>query len=67
MLSFTELSTLIPVSSGFSGLASRFVEDAFGFALGWTYWISVCLLFLPKFPQVHSISAIIIMPIYQRE
>lgn len=40
LLSFTELSTLIPVSSGFSGLASRFVEDAFGFALGWTYWFS---------------------------
>ncbi|AGO13701.1 AaceriAGL171Wp [[Ashbya] aceris (nom. inval.)] len=40
MLSFTELSTLIPVSSGFSGLASRFVEDAFGFALGWSYWLS---------------------------
>ncbi|AET39297.1 Ssy1p Ecym_4230 [Eremothecium cymbalariae DBVPG len=40
MLSFTELSTLIPISSGFSGLASRFVEDAFGFALGWSYWIS---------------------------
>ena len=51
MLSFTELSTLIPVSSGFSGLASRFVEDAFGFALGWTYWIS-CMLALPA--QVSS-------------
>lgn len=40
MLSFTEISTLIPISSGFSGLASRFVEDAFGFALGWSYWFS---------------------------
>ncbi|KAJ9569101.1 Amino acid permease [Nakaseomyces glabratus] len=40
MMSFAELATLIPVSSGFSGLASRFVEDAFGFALGWTYWFS---------------------------
>ncbi|QLG70888.1 hypothetical protein HG535_0A08340 [Zygotorulaspora mrakii] len=46
LLSFTELSTLIPVSSGFSGLASRFVEDAFGFALGWTYWFS-CMIALP--------------------
>lgn len=40
LLSFTELASLIPVSSGFSGLASRFVEDAFGFALGWTYCFS---------------------------
>lgn len=40
LLSFTELCSLIPVSSGFSGLASRFVEDGFGFAMGWTYWFS---------------------------
>ncbi|CAR28869.1 ZYRO0F13838p [Zygosaccharomyces rouxii] len=46
LLSFTELSTLIPLSSGFSGLASRFVEDAFGFALGWTYWFS-CMITMP--------------------
>ncbi|QEU61019.1 Ssy1 [Kluyveromyces lactis] len=39
-LSFTELCALIPLTSGFSGLASRFVEDAFGFALGWLYWFS---------------------------
>ncbi|SCV04580.1 LAMI_0H17282g1_1 [Lachancea mirantina] len=43
MLSFTEISTLLPLSSGFSGLASRFVEDAFGFALGWSYWFSFIL------------------------
>lgn len=46
LLSFTELSALIPISSGFSGLASRFVEDAFGFAMGWTYWFS-CLISFP--------------------
>ncbi|SCV00699.1 LAME_0G11430g1_1 [Lachancea meyersii CBS 8951] len=45
MLSFTELATLIPISSGVSGLASRFVEDAFGFALGWTYWLTYALTF----------------------
>ncbi|CDO94001.1 unnamed protein product [Kluyveromyces dobzhanskii CBS 2104] len=39
-LSFSELCALIPLTSGFSGLASRFVEDAFGFALGWLYWFS---------------------------
>lgn len=40
MLSFAEMSTLIPTTTSISGLASRFVEDAFGFALGWTYWLS---------------------------
>lgn len=63
LLSFTELSTLIPVSSGFSGLASRFVEDAFGFALGWTYWFSsmialpaqivACTFYLSYFQSLH--------------
>ncbi|QLL31947.1 hypothetical protein HG536_0C01140 [Torulaspora globosa] len=63
LLSFTELSTLIPVSSGFSGLASRFVEDAFGFALGWTYWFSsmialpaqivACTFYLGYFQSLH--------------
>ncbi|SCV05333.1 LANO_0H05182g1_1 [Lachancea nothofagi CBS 11611] len=43
MLSFTEMATLIPISTGVSGLASRFVEDAFGFALGWTYWLTYAL------------------------
>lgn len=43
MLSFTEIATLIPLSSGISGLASRFVEDAFGFALGWSYWLTYAI------------------------
>ncbi|SCU94036.1 LADA_0G06150g1_1 [Lachancea dasiensis] len=42
-LSFTEIATVIPIASGVSGLASRFVEDAFGFALGWTYWLTYSL------------------------
>ncbi|CUS24085.1 LAQU0S13e02938g1_1 [Lachancea quebecensis] len=45
MLSFTEIAALIPISSGFSGLASRFVEDAFGFALGWSYWLTYAITF----------------------
>lgn len=43
MLSFAEMSTLIPTTSSISGLASRFVEDAFGFALGWCYWLSFAI------------------------
>lgn len=43
MLSFAEMSTLIPTTSSISGLASRFVEDAFGFALGWCYFISFAI------------------------
>ncbi|VEU20869.1 DEKNAAC101743 [Brettanomyces naardenensis] len=40
MLSFCEMVTLIPLCGGVSGVSSRFVDDAFGFALGVGYWFS---------------------------
>ncbi|GMM29821.1 Ssy1 protein [Martiniozyma asiatica (nom. inval.)] len=40
MLSFCEIVTVIPLCGGVSGIASRFVDDAFGFALGVTYWVA---------------------------
>ncbi|ODV87735.1 hypothetical protein CANARDRAFT_193106 [[Candida] arabinofermentans NRRL YB-2248] len=40
MLSFCEMVTLIPLCGGVSGVSSRFVDDAFGFALGVNYWFS---------------------------
>ncbi|QPG75974.1 hypothetical protein FOA43_003360 [Brettanomyces nanus] len=39
MLSFCEMVTLIPLCGGVSGVSSRFVDDAFGFALGVGYWL----------------------------
>ncbi|MFC7441645.1 amino acid permease [Laceyella putida] len=38
MSSLGELATYMPVSGSFSTYASRFVDPAFGFALGWNYW-----------------------------
>lgn len=43
MLSFCEIVTLIPLCGGVSGIASRFVDDSFGFALGVTYWLSYAI------------------------
>ncbi len=40
MLSFCEMVTLIPLCGGVSGVSARFVDDAFGFALGVSYWFS---------------------------
>lgn len=40
MLSFCEMVTMIPLCGGVSGVAARFVDDAFGFAMGVSYWIS---------------------------
>lgn len=40
MVSFCEMVTFISVIDGVSGLSSRFVDDAFGFATGWLYFFS---------------------------
>ncbi|KAI8374182.1 amino acid permease/ SLC12A domain-containing protein [Radiomyces spectabilis] len=35
-----EMATFLPVSGSFSHYATRFIEPAWGFALGWNYWFS---------------------------
>ncbi|KNC96129.1 uncharacterized protein SPPG_08516 [Spizellomyces punctatus DAOM BR117] len=40
MTALGEMATLIPVSGSFNHYASRFVDPALGFALGWNYWLS---------------------------
>jgi len=45
MTSLGEMATLLPVSGSFETYATRFVDPAFGFALGWNYWFcwSTCV------------------------
>lgn len=38
--SFSEMVTFFSVVDGVSGLCSRFVDESFGFAAGWVYFIS---------------------------
>lgn len=38
MTSLGEMATLMPVSGSFETYATRFVDPALGFALGWNYW-----------------------------
>lgn len=40
MTSLGEIATYIPVSGSFATYASRFVDPALGFALGWNYWLN---------------------------
>lgn len=40
MTSLGEMATYMPVSGSFTTYASRFVDPAFGFALGWNYWFN---------------------------
>ncbi|MFV9997427.1 MAG: amino acid permease [Arsenophonus endosymbiont of Dermacentor nuttalli] len=38
MTSLGELAAYLPVSGSFSTYGSRYVDEGFGFALGWNYW-----------------------------
>jgi lysine-specific permease len=38
MTSLGEMATFMPVTGSFETYASRFVDPAFGFAIGWNYW-----------------------------
>jgi len=38
MTSLGEMATFMPVSGSFETYASKFIDPAFGFALGWNYW-----------------------------
>lgn len=40
MTSLGEMAAYMPVSGSFSTYASRFIDPAFGFAMGWNYWFS---------------------------
>jgi len=40
MTSLGEMATFFPVSGSFETYATRFVDPALGFALGWNYWFS---------------------------
>lgn len=40
MSSLGELASFMPVSGAFSTYATRFIDPALGFALGWNYWFT---------------------------
>lgn len=40
MTSLGEMATFLPVSGSFSTYATRFVDPAMGFAMGWNYWFN---------------------------
>ncbi len=40
MTSLGEMATWLPVSGSFGTYAARYVDPAFGLALGWNYWLN---------------------------
>ena len=43
MTSLGEMATYLPLPGSFGTYANRFVDPAFGFAIGWNYWFSWAL------------------------
>ena len=56
LFSFAEMVALIPLTSGISGLCSRFVGHSFGFTVGWCHWVS----YAAAFPSELIASAMIL-------
>ncbi|TRM57151.1 amino acid permease/ SLC12A domain-containing protein [Schizophyllum amplum] len=44
MCALGEMSSWLPLGSGFTGYANRFCDPALGFALGWTYWFKYIIV-----------------------
>lgn len=76
MTSLGEMATYLPVTGSFATYARRFVDPAFGFAMGWNYWfnwaitlavdistVAIVLKFwFPHVPsRVFSLSALLII------
>lgn len=73
MTSLGEMATYLPVTGSFAAYSARFVDPAFGFAMGWNYWFNwaitlavdvstaalVMKFWFPNFPQwIWSIIAL---------
>ncbi|KAK5072556.1 amino acid transporter [Lithohypha guttulata] len=44
MAALGEMAAWLPMSSGFTGYATRFCDPSLGFALGWTYWFKYIIV-----------------------
>lgn len=77
MTSLGEMATYLPVPGSFGTYASRYVDPAFGFALGWNYWfnwaitlaaelVAGALIMKYWFPEIPAIvwSALFLMALF---
>lgn len=55
MAALGEMAAWLPLASGFTGYAHRFVDPALGFSLGYTYWFKVRRNFL-RIPPTCAIA-----------
>lgn len=50
MAALGEMAAWLPMSSGFTGYATRFCDPSLGFALGWSYWFKYISEFCTETP-----------------
>ena len=53
-----EMATHLPVRGSIYEFATRFVDPAFGFALGWTYFYASSMLYCAEISAVATVSGI---------
>lgn len=44
MVALGEMATFVPMQTGFTGYATRFVDPALGLATGWNYWFKYIIV-----------------------
>ena len=49
MSSLGEMATQLPLTGSFEAYANRFIDPAFGFAVGWNYWFSWAITVAAEF------------------
>ncbi len=49
MSSLGEMATQLPIAGSFEAYANRFIDPAFGFAVGWNYWFSWAITVAAEF------------------
>lgn len=54
-LGMAEMATHLPIRGAISEFASRYIDPAFGFALGWTYFYGSAMLFCAELSAVVTV------------
>ncbi|MGM9885930.1 MAG: amino acid permease [Lactococcus sp.] len=52
MTSLGEMASYLPISGSFASFADRYVDKAFGFAMGWNYWFNSAITFAVEMATV---------------
>lgn len=54
-LNVAEMTSWLPLRGSIYELASRFVDPALGFAMGWTYFFATCMLVCTEYSAVATV------------